>query len=350
MRNVFSLLLASIGLTACQAQNFSSLPLDEYERTIADPNIVRLDVRTAEEYAQGHIDGAINIDVQRADFTDLALATLPKDKTVAINCRSGKRSKMAAKVLNNQGYDVVELDNGFNEWAAAGKNVSREEVDLFTTKGGTLVRLYATKHGSVRVQIGDKWLYVDPVGSVIPPAVDYAQMPKADVILITHEHQDHHDPTAIAQLKDGKTLIVTNPNVKKNYDSPEYAEMKNGDTMQLPTGWKLEAVAAYNTSADKQNFHPKGRDNGYVLTIDDMRIYFAGDTEPIPEMKSLEGVDVAFLPCNLPFTMTPEQLDEAAKMVKPRVLFPYHYGQTDIQQVVRLLQGSDIDVRIRQYQ
>lgn len=350
MRNIFTLLLTSLGLAACQAQEFKSLSINEYERAIADPNVVRLDVRTAEEYAQGHIDGAINIDVQRSDFESIATATLPQGKTVAVNCRSGKRSKVAAQALVKKGFSVIELDHGYNEWTAANKSVSREEVDLFCTTSGTLVRLFCTKHGSVRVQIGDKWLYVDPVGAALPPVVDYSTMPKADVILVTHEHHDHHDPAAIEQLKTEQTLIIANPNVKKAHNGQEWREMKNGETLQLPNGWQLEAVAAYNTSDEKQNFHPRGRDNGYVLTVDGMRIYFAGDTEPIDEMKALKGVDVAFLPCNLPYTMTPEQLVEAAKMVQPRVLFPYHYGQTDIQQVVRLLEGSSIDVRIRQYQ
>jgi L-ascorbate metabolism protein UlaG (beta-lactamase superfamily) len=109
-------------------------------------------------------------------------------------------------------------------------------------------------------------------------------------------------------------------------------------------------VPAYNISPEKRQFHPKGRDNGFVLTIEGMRIYIAGDTEDYPEMDTIKDIDVAFLPCNLPYTMSPEQCSHAATMIKPTVLFPYHYGQTDIQQVVKLLDGSGIDVRIRNYQ
>ena len=124
----------------------------------------------------------------------------------------------------------------------------------------------------------------------------------------------------------------------------------NGDFLELPNGWTVDAVPAYNNSPEKLQFHPKGRDNGFVLTIESMRIYIAGDTEDIPEMADIKDIDVAFLPCNLPYTMTPEQCSHAAQMIKPAVLFPYHYGQTDIQQVVKLLEGSGIDVRIRDYQ
>ena len=126
--------------------------------------------------------------------------------------------------------------------------------------------------------------------------------------------------------------------------------MANGDTRTLSDGWTVDAVPAYNNSPEKLQFHPKGRDNGFVLTIEGMRIYIAGDTEDIPEMADLKDIDVAFLPCNLPYTMTPEQCARAATIIKPAVLFPYHYGQTDIQQVVKLLDGSGIDVRIRDYQ
>ena len=128
--------------------------------------------------------------------------------------------------------------------------------------------------------------------------------------------------------------------------------MANGDVLHLPDEvfTTLEAVPAYNNSPDKLQFHPKGRDNGFILNLNGMRVYIAGDTEDIPEMADIKDIDVAFLPCNLPFTMTPEQCAHAATMVKPAVLFPYHYGQTDIQQVVKLLEGSGIDVRIRDYQ
>lgn len=180
------------------------------------------------------------------------------------------------------------------------------------------------------------------------PKTDYGAFPKADLILITHEHADHFDPKTIQTLSAPATRLITN---KRCADMLGYGEvMANGDSKTLHAlGLTVEAVPAYNTSPDRLQFHPKGRDNGYILTIDGLRIYIAGDTEDIPEMKQLGTVDIAFLPCNLPYTMTPEQLARAAKMIAPKVLFPYHYGQTDINRVKTLLEGSGIDVRIRAY-
>lgn len=361
MRNIISLLFASLGLVACKAQHaaFTSLDANAYEQAIADPQVVRLDVRTAEEYAEGHIADAINIDVQSADFESIATSTLPKAHTIAVNCRSGRRSKKAAGILANCGYRVIELDGGFLKWEAEGKPTTTEAVDLFVTPQGTCVYLYCIKHGSVKMKVGTKWVYVDPVSTAIPPATDFSAMPKADAILITHEHHDHLEAAALQQLIKEGTVVVTNPNsqeiiVRENYlgnnASASIKVMKNDESTTLFGNITLNAVPAYNSSADKLQFHPKGRDNGYILTIEGLRIYLAGDTEDIPEMSRLEGIDVAFLPCNLPYTMTPEQVAKAAGMFSPRVLFPYHYGATDIQQVARLLRESDTEVRIRNYQ
>ena len=125
--------------------------------------------------------------------------------------------------------------------------------------------------------------------------------------------------------------------------------LRNGERAQVREDVSIEAVPAYNITPGREKFHPKGRDNGYVLTLGGFRIYLAGDTEDIPEMADVKDVDVAFLPVNQPYTMTPEQAARAAKTVQPKVLFPYHYSQTPIQRVADLLAGSGIDVRIRDY-
>lgn len=361
MRNIFSIILASLGLISCKAQDaaFTSLDANAYEQAIADVDVVRLDVRTAEEYSEGHIADAINIDVQKADFKDLASATLPKNRTIAVNCRSGKRSKKAAEILAGCGYCVIELDGGFLEWTSAKKPTTTETVDLFVTPRGTCVYLYCIKHGSVKIRVGTKWVYADPVSTALPPVTDFSVMPKADAILITHEHHDHLEAAALQQLVKGGTVLVCNPNSQAIIERENYLNntadvdiqvLKNGESTILFDAVTLEAVPAYNNSADKTMFHPQGRDNGYVMTFEGLRIYIAGDTEDIPEMASIKDVDVAFLPCNLPYTMTPEQLSRAAKMFNPRVLFPYHYGNTEIQQAASLLKGSGVEVRIRNYQ
>ena len=362
MKNILtSLATALCGLVSCTAQtaDFKSLTVDEFEQTISDAAIVRLDVRTPQEYAEGHIVNAINIDVQSSDFDAKASTTLPKDKTIAVYCRSGRRSKTAAERLAKMGYDVRELSTGFNGWQQAAKEVTKEEVDLFVSPSGACVYSHCIKHGTLRLHAGEKWIYVDPVTDKVPPTTDYSVLPKADVILITHEHPDHLDAKAIEQLTKEGTLIVTNPRSSEllglagfspsSEGSGEVLVLKNGDTRELEA-LTIEAVPAYNSSADKQQFHPRGRDNGYILTLDGLRFYIAGDTEDIPELADIKNIDVAYLPCNLPFTMTPEQLAHAAWMVQPKVLFPYHYGQTSVDSMLRALEGSGIDVRIRQYQ
>ena len=221
------------------------------------------------------------------------------------------------------------------------------QTDTFKTQEGKAVTITAIKHASLRIQYDGLEIQVDPVAKYAPET-DYSKFPKADVILVTHEHFDHFDRDTIATLKKDGTEIVANPAVQKMLGAG--TALANGDQRTLAKDIKLDAVPAYNTTPGHTQFHPKGRDNGYVLTIDGLRIYIAGDTEDIPEMSALKDIDVAFLPCNQPYTMTPEQVAKAARTIKPKVLFPYHYSQTPIKQVADLLAGSGIDVRIRNYQ
>lgn len=348
----FPVIIAALfcGLVSCVAQTsgYKSLEVEEFNQSIADARVVRLDVRSAEEYATGHLVDAINIDVRKPDFESRTMAALPKGQTVALYCRSGRRSKMAADILAKKGYAIVELNSGIIGWTKAGKPTTTEAVDLFTTGEGTSIYIYSIKHGSIRMKIGDKWLYVDPVSTGVAPATDFTTMPKADYILVTHEHFDHLDSLAIRQLTKEGTLLIANP--RSNEILGGMGEtMKNGGKKNLSKTVKVNAVPAYNTTKEKLQYHPKGRDNGYILTIEGFRIYIAGDTEEIPEMKKMGDIDVAFLPCNLPYTMSPEQVVSAAKTIHPKVFFPYHYGETDVNQVVKLLEGSGIEVRIRPY-
>ncbi len=119
------MLCSLIGCNA-QSEGFKSLSVEEYAKAIEDTTIVRLDVRTAEEYADGHIENTLNIDVLKDDFQEEALRILPKDKTIAVNCRSGKRSKNAAKILVKNGYKVIELDEGYNGWVSKGMPVTKQ--------------------------------------------------------------------------------------------------------------------------------------------------------------------------------------------------------------------------------
>ena len=213
------------------------------------------------------------------------------------------------------------------------------EVDTFKTNGGDL-KITFVGHGTLMFEFADKVIHVDPVGR----EADYTKMPKADLILITHEHGDHLDPKAIDTIKkDGTEMILTQVCSEQVSDGQV---MKNGDTKTV-MGLMIEAVPAYNL---EKNFHPKGRGNGYVITFADKKVYVAGDTENIPEMKNLKNIDIAFLPMNLPYTMSPEMAADAAKVIKPKILYPYHYSQTDTSIIVELLKDSETDVRIRQMQ
>ena len=222
------------------------------------------------------------------------------------------------------------------------------EVDSFTTKSGKTVKFHALVHSSICIEFDGKEIQIDPVAKMGPTTINYSAMPKADYIFITHEHFDHLDTTAIHMLSDKNTQLITNQNCAETLGYGTV--MANGDQIQLADDITVEAVPAYNISEGHRQFHPKGRDNGFILTFDGLRIYIAGDTEDIPEMAEITDIDVAFLPCNQPYTMTVDQLVNAARMIKPKVLFPYHYSQTDVSGIASRLKGEGIEVRIRHYE
>ena len=223
---------------------------------------------------------------------------------------------------------------------------SSYETESFATQSGEKVIISLIKHGTLAINYKDLWIHVDPVGGYGKPT-DYAsEFPKADVILVTHEHGDHLDADAIKALtKEGTQLLL---NAKSQQQLGFGITLNNGESFKLPYNIRLDAVPAYNTTPDHTKFHPKGNGNGYVLTIDGLRIYIAGDTEDIPEMADLKDIDIAFLPVNQPYTMTVEQCVKAAKTIKPKVLFPYHFSQTDLSGLKGQLPG--VDVRIRNMQ
>ena len=223
----------------------------------------------------------------------------------------------------------------------------QRQTDTFKTKSGKDVTFTCIKHGTFQIEYDGRYFYVDPV-TLLKPQTDYTTMPRANYIFITHEHPDHFDRMALTQLVSSNTIVYTNPNVNQLFRNARV--MQNGDSVTITNDVTLKAVPAYNYSEGHTQFHPKGRDNGYILTIDGLRIYIAGDTEDIPEMANIHDIDIAFLPCNQPYTMTVEQLVKAAKTIKPKVLFPYHYSDTMVSKVKLLLGGTGIDVRIRNYQ
>jgi L-ascorbate metabolism protein UlaG (beta-lactamase superfamily) len=217
------------------------------------------------------------------------------------------------------------------------------ESDMIKTSQGTLTITFIG-HATLMMSFCGKNVYVDPTMQM----ADYSNLPKADLILVTHEHPDHFDIKAIDQLKTIKTEIVATETVAAKLK--KITIMKNGEVKTI-SGLEIKAVPAYNIvhmRGPGSPFHPKGIGNGYVVTFGDKLVYIAGDTENIPEMGSLKNIDIAFLPMNIPYTMTPEMVASAARSFQPKILYPYHYGNTDTGKIVELLKDDkNIEVRIR---
>ncbi|MBN2008894.1 MBL fold metallo-hydrolase [candidate division KSB1 bacterium] len=220
------------------------------------------------------------------------------------------------------------------------------QTDTLASNNGNLEMTFVG-HGSLMFKCQDKIIHIDPVSR----EGDYSKLPKADLILVTHEHGDHLDTDLIEQLRKPGTVIIVSASCANRV--PGAIIMKNGDNRDV-LGMNIKAVPAYNIihmRSENNPYHPKGNGNGYIIRCGDKNIYVAGDTENTPEMKALTHIDVAFLPMNLPYTMTPEMVADAAKAFKPAILYPYHYGNTDTQKLLELLKSEkQIEVRIRDLQ
>ena len=217
------------------------------------------------------------------------------------------------------------------------------ETDVIETSLGDL-EITFLGHGSLMFSFGEKVIHIDPFSRV----ADYSVLPKANLILITHEHRDHLDTEALAGIRTHETDVVLTELCDEQIEGG--IVMRNGD-ISVVQGLSIEAVPAYNLIHTRESgdpFHPCGQGNGYIITIGDKRVYVAGDSENTPEMMKLSNIDIAFLPMNLPYTMTPEMVASAANSIKPRILYPYHFGSTDTSELVELLNDQpEIEVRTR---
>ncbi len=225
-----------------------------------------------------------------------------------------------------------------------GNNMSdRFEKDVFKTSDGELAITFIG-HGTLMMEHNGKVIHIDPVGQY----TDYSNLPKADLVLITHHHGDHLDAQAIEKIRKPSTQVVLTASCLSKI--PDGTTMKNGDSGVF-AGIKVEAIPAYNIKHERSPgmpFHPKGEGNGYLIRCDNLTVYIAGDTENIPEMKLLKNIDIAFLPMNLPYTMTPEMVADAARSFRPKILYPYHFGNTDLSTLPGLLSGEPVEIRIRE--
>ena len=218
----------------------------------------------------------------------------------------------------------------------------KRPVEEFATKGG-LLKITPIRHASLMIEGGGQVIHVDPAQG------NYEGLPPADLILITHAHGDHLDPMIVAKLRKPGTLILGPEVILKAV--PEAAVIPNGAARDFGK-WRIEAVPAYNIQRMRspgQPYHPRGEGNGYVLSYGGSRFYVAGDTEGTPEMAALKNIDVAFIPMNLPYTMSPEEAAEAVRAFKPKAVYPYHCRGTDLAAFAKALAGGGVEVRIRDW-
>lgn len=204
---------------------------------------------------------------------------------------------------------------------------ARAEAQMSDTFHDGAITVHPVHHASFVMETPAGVIYSDPVGD----ASEYADLPSPDLILVTHEHGDHYNAETLAALMKEETVLLTNPAVHDMLPD----ELKEGaltlanDDSTEWEGVTIEAIPAHNTTADRMNYHPEGRDNGYILSFDGFRTYISGDTEPTPEMLALEDIDLCFLCMNLPFTMTAEQAAAAVQEFRPGYVYPYHYRGRD---------------------
>jgi L-ascorbate metabolism protein UlaG (beta-lactamase superfamily) len=213
--------------------------------------------------------------------------------------------------------------------------------EKFPTSAGVL-ELTPIQHASILIRAGGKVMYIDPAQG------SYEGLPQADYILITDIHGDHMVPDLVAKLKKPDTIILAPEAVAEKV--PGSTIIGNGQTKSIGA-FTVEAIPMYNLkpAANGTLYHPKGRGNGYILTYGGKRFYFSGDTEGTPEVRALRNIDVAFVCMNLPFTMTPEAAADAVKAFHPAVVYPYHYRGSDTQAFAKALEGTGIDVRLRDW-
>ena len=215
------------------------------------------------------------------------------------------------------------------------------------------ISIYPVYHGSLVIQYKNTTIYVDPYGGV----ERYKSFPKPNLIFITDIHGDHLNMDTLKEIDfSGATFIVPQAvnDAMQNDMVARTSILKNTDTTEV-LNILIEAIPMYNLPEDETSRHPKGRGNGYILTINNKRIYISGDTEDIPEMRSLKNIDIAFVCMNFPFTMNIEQAASAVLAFKPAIVYPYHYrgrpDMSDVNAFKKLVNdgNNSIEVRLRDW-
>jgi L-ascorbate metabolism protein UlaG (beta-lactamase superfamily) len=215
--------------------------------------------------------------------------------------------------------------------------------DGYPTDNGEIV-IHPISHASLVMNVPGMVIYVDPVGG----AAAHDGMEPPDLVLITHEHGDHYEAETLGAIVGDETRLITNPAVFDMLpdDLKAKAEaLANGESTSVGD-LTIDAIPAYNMTEDRLQYHPEGRDNGYVLGIDGKRVYIAGDTEDIPEMRALEDIDIAFVPMNLPYTMDEAQAASGVGAFAPTHVYPYHYRGSDLDKFEELLTEEGVETEV----
>jgi L-ascorbate metabolism protein UlaG (beta-lactamase superfamily) len=247
---------------------------------------------------------------------------------------------------NTRLFLVTALCLGLATFAFA--NSAHAQAQTWKTSAGEL-KVTPVYHAGLYIEAGGKVVYIDPA----KPGV-YTGLPKADLILITHDHGDHvdMDGASINAVKKDGTEIWAPAAVQKFITSATV--MTDSETKKWGK-FTIQSVPAYNTVRGPQAgqfFHPKGRGQGYVITYGGKRFYFSGDTEAEPELKALKKIDVAFICMNLPYTMTTDEAADLTRAINPKVVIPYHYRAmpaTDLNAFKSKLADTKIDVRLLEW-
>lgn len=249
------------------------------------------------------------------------------------------------------GFLLIGCKNENEETSGEITSAEVEEVseDLKSVQDSTWINIDPVSHSTAVITWGDEVFYIDPTGG----AEAFKGKEEPGFILISDIHGDHTDPETLKELNLGDTKIIVPQAVKELLPKEMHAQLivlNNGESTDL-MGFKIEAIPMYNLPQAPDAFHPKGRGNGYLMEKGGKRLYLAGDTEDIPEMRNLKNIDIALIPMNLPYTMTEDQAAEAVLAFKPKMVYPYHYrgkdGFSDVEKFKELVNKGNKDIEVK---
>lgn len=254
------------------------------------------------------------------------------------SCQTGRPARRSGVMKTTLLIGALTLAGAW--FAAAGQPLP---ADTIPAAEGP-IQVFPINHATFVLQHGGRTIYVDPVGG----EKAFAGFAKPGLILVTHIHGDHFSTETLTAVAGPDTKLVAPPSVAEQLPAnlkERTTVLKNGESGEV-TGVRIQAIPAYNTTPERLKFHPKGRDNGYVVSLGGKRIYISGDTEDIPEMRALKDIAAAFVCMNLPYTMTPEQAAGAVREFKPAVVYPYHSRGTDLESFKAKV-GADSGTEVR---